>query len=84
MALGLAASRRYEAAEWLNKMVEVAEGKNFPTHPTEEEFRVGLRSGIVLCNILNKIQPGAVPKVSLLLFFFPQNLSFTLASSMFT
>ncbi|WVZ88692.1 hypothetical protein U9M48_035181 [Paspalum notatum var. saurae] len=31
--------------------------------PSEEEFRVGLRNGIILCNALNKIQPGAVPKV---------------------
>ncbi|KAJ6876463.1 hypothetical protein NC651_029452 [Populus alba x Populus x berolinensis] len=31
--------------------------------PSEEEFRLGLRSGIILCNVLNKVQPGAVPKV---------------------
>jgi len=31
--------------------------------PSEEDFRNALRSGIILCNALNKIQPGAVPKV---------------------
>ncbi|KAG6787081.1 hypothetical protein POTOM_008709 [Populus tomentosa] len=58
-----AASRRYEAAGWLRKMVGVVAGKDLPAEPSEEEFRLGLRSGIILCNALNKVQPGAVPKV---------------------
>ncbi|XWS31769.1 hypothetical protein CRYUN_Cryun23aG0104600 [Craigia yunnanensis] len=58
-----AASRRYEAAGWLRKMVGVVAAKDLPAEPSEEEFRLGLRSGIILCNVLNKIQPGAVPKV---------------------
>ncbi|PON48906.1 Kinesin-like protein [Trema orientale] len=58
-----AASRRYEAAGWLRKMVGVVAGKDLPAEPSEEEFRLGLRSGIILCNVLNKVQPGAVPKV---------------------
>ncbi|KAF2304725.1 hypothetical protein GH714_037719 [Hevea brasiliensis] len=58
-----AASRRYEAAGWLRKMVGVVAAKDLPAEPSEEEFRLGLRSGIILCNALNKIQPGAVPKV---------------------
>nr|GLL42559.1 kinesin-like protein KIN-14I [Ipomoea trifida] len=58
-----AAIRRYEAAAWLRKMVGVVGAKDLPAEPSEEEFRLGLRSGIVLCNVLNKIQPGAVPKV---------------------
>ncbi|KAL8545501.1 hypothetical protein ACS0TY_005593 [Phlomoides rotata] len=58
-----ASLRRYEAAEWLGKMVGEAVGNKFPAQPSEEEFRLGLRSGIILCNALNKVQPGAVPKV---------------------
>ncbi|CAI9105375.1 OLC1v1004286C1 [Oldenlandia corymbosa var. corymbosa] len=58
-----AAMRRYEAAAWLRKMVGVVGAKDLPAEPSEEEFRLGLRSGIILCNVLNKVQPGAVPKV---------------------
>lgn len=58
-----AASRRYEAAGWLRKMVGVVVGKDLPAEPSEEEFRLGLRSGSILCTVLNKIQPGAVSKV---------------------
>lgn len=58
-----AASRRYEAAAWLRKMVGVVGAKDLPAEPSEEEFRLGLRSGLILCNVLNKVQNGAVPKV---------------------
>lgn len=44
-------------------MVGVVGGKDLAAEPSEEEFRLGLRSGIILCNALNKIQPGAVSKV---------------------
>ncbi|EOA19892.1 hypothetical protein CARUB_v10000139mg [Capsella rubella] len=55
--------RRYEAAGWLRDMVGVNNGKDFPAEPSEEDFRLGLRSGIVLCNVLNKVNPGSVSKV---------------------
>lgn len=58
-----ASLRRYEAAGWLRKMIGVVGGKDLPAEPSEEEFRLGLRSGIILCNVVNKVQPGAVPKV---------------------
>ncbi|CAK9185817.1 unnamed protein product [Ilex paraguariensis] len=58
-----AAMRRYEAAAWLRKIVGVVGAKDFPAEPSEEEFRLALRSGIILCNVLNKVQPGAVSKV---------------------
>ncbi|CAI8603740.1 unnamed protein product [Vicia faba] len=58
-----AALRRYEAAGWLRKMAGVVAAKDLPAEPSEEEFRLGLRSGIILCNVLNKVQPGAVSKV---------------------
>ncbi|KAG2693384.1 hypothetical protein I3760_08G094100 [Carya illinoinensis] len=57
------ASRRKEAAGWLRKMVGVVAAKDLLAEPSEEEFRLGLRSGIILCNALNKVHPGAVPKV---------------------
>ncbi|EOA29308.1 hypothetical protein CARUB_v10025588mg [Capsella rubella] len=58
-----AASRRYEAASWLRKMVGVVGAKDLPAEPTEQGLRLGLRSGIILCKVLNKVQPGAVSKV---------------------
>ncbi|PKI70330.1 hypothetical protein CRG98_009280 [Punica granatum] len=58
-----AAVRRYEAAGWLRKTVGVVVARDLPAEPSDEEFRLGLRSGIILCNVLNKVQPGAVPKV---------------------
>ncbi|GFZ07190.1 kinesin 4 [Actinidia rufa] len=58
-----AALRRYEAARWLRKTVGVVGGKDLPAEPSEEELRLGLRSGIILCNVINKVQPGAIPKV---------------------
>ncbi|KAL6653723.1 hypothetical protein ACP70R_008647 [Stipagrostis hirtigluma subsp. patula] len=58
-----AAIRRYEAANWLRKIVGVVCGKDLAEEPSEEEFRLGLRNGIILCNALNKVQPGTVPKV---------------------
>ncbi|KAL1549553.1 Kinesin-like protein KIN-14I, variant 2 [Salvia divinorum] len=58
-----ASLRRYEAAGWLRKMVGVVLGKDLPAEPSEEDFRIGLRSGIILCTVLNKVQPASVPKV---------------------
>lgn len=58
------ASRRYEAANWLRKMVGVVGAKDLPAEPTEEGFRLGLRSGIILCKVLNKVHPGSVSKVT--------------------
>lgn len=58
-----AASRRYQAAGWLRKMVGVVASRDLPNEPSEEEFRLGLRNGILLCNVINKVHPGSVPKV---------------------
>lgn len=59
----ITASRRCEASEWLREMVGAMAAKDLPVKPSEDEFRLGLRSGIVLCNALNKVQPGVVLKV---------------------
>ncbi|OMP06952.1 hypothetical protein COLO4_07749 [Corchorus olitorius] len=56
------ASRRYQAAEWVRQMDQVAL-ELLPKDPSEEEFRRALYNGFILCNILNKVNPGAVPKV---------------------
>lgn len=56
-------TRRHDAANWLRRTVGVVCARDLPDEPTEEEFQLGLRNGIVLCNALNKIQPGAIPKV---------------------
>ncbi|PQQ20343.1 hypothetical protein Pyn_16917 [Prunus yedoensis var. nudiflora] len=57
-----AASRRYQAAEWLRKM-DYGASETLSKEPSEEEFRLALRNGLILCNVLNKVNPGAVLKV---------------------
>ncbi|MCD7450556.1 hypothetical protein HAX54_007209 [Datura stramonium] len=57
-----AAARRYQAAEWLRQMDSGA-SEVLPQEPTEEQFRCALRNGLILCNVLNKVNPGAVHKV---------------------
>ncbi|XP_074573949.1 kinesin-like protein KIN-14F [Curcuma longa] len=37
--------------------------ETLPKEPTEEEFCLSLRNGLILCNVLNLVNPGAVPKV---------------------
>ncbi|KAI3773177.1 hypothetical protein L6452_04380 [Arctium lappa] len=58
-----AATRRYEAAAWLRKMIGVVGARELPAQPSEEEFRLALRSGLILCYAINKVDAGAVPKV---------------------
>ena len=55
-----AGNRRFQAAAWLKSMVE---SQDMPHEPSEKEFRFSLRNGIILCNLINKVQPGAVFKV---------------------
>ncbi|XP_058742809.1 kinesin-like protein KIN-14F isoform X2 [Vicia villosa] len=57
-----AALRRNEAAEWLREMDEVA-CLTLSKQPSEEEFCRALRNGLILCNVLNRVNPGAVLKV---------------------
>ncbi|KAK3446662.1 hypothetical protein EUGRSUZ_A02334 [Eucalyptus grandis] len=56
-----AAWRRYQAAEWLEGLVGPL---GLPRQPSEREFISCLRNGQFLCNAINRIQPGAVPKLS--------------------
>lgn len=55
-----AAWRRFQATQWLDSLVG---SLGISTQPTEREFISCLRNGLVLCNVINKIQPGSVPKV---------------------
>ena len=55
-----AANRSFEAARWVKSMVG---SLDIPCEPSEEEFCLCLRNGIILCNLLNNVQPGAVSKV---------------------
>ncbi|KAG5235953.1 kinesin motor family protein [Salix suchowensis] len=57
-----AASRRYQAADWMRQMDKGA-SRTLPKEPSEEEFYRALRNGLILCNVLNKVNPGAVLKV---------------------
>ncbi|KAF3545811.1 hypothetical protein DY000_02003872 [Brassica cretica] len=55
-----AAARRFQAVQWLQSVV----GKlGIPNQPSEKEFVSCLRNGMILCNAINKIHPGAVSKV---------------------
>ncbi|XVE61113.1 hypothetical protein DITRI_Ditri06bG0013700 [Diplodiscus trichospermus] len=55
-----AALRRYVAVAWLETLVGPL---GISSQPSEKEFISCLRSGSILCNAINKIHPGAVPKV---------------------
>ncbi|EOY09185.1 Kinesin heavy chain, putative isoform 3 [Theobroma cacao] len=55
-----AALRRYVAVAWLETLVGPL---GISSQPSEKEFISCLRNGLILCNVINKIQPGAVPKV---------------------
>jgi kinesin family protein C2/C3 len=59
------------AASWLQEMVGIT---SLPNELSEEEFRLCLRNGLILCNAINKVHPGAVPKVCNLGFLFIPNL----------
>nr|XP_004306197.2 PREDICTED: kinesin-4 [Fragaria vesca subsp. vesca] len=52
--------RRFQAVEWLESFVGPL---NIPNQPSEKEFISCLRNGLILCNAINKIQPGSVPRV---------------------
>ncbi|KAL2923557.1 Kinesin-like protein KIN-14L [Bienertia sinuspersici] len=55
-----AALRRYQAVHWMECSVGPL---GIPSKPSEREFISCLRNGIILCNVINKIQPGCIPKV---------------------
>ncbi|XVF56174.1 hypothetical protein PTKIN_Ptkin06aG0096400 [Pterospermum kingtungense] len=55
-----AALRRYVAVAWLETLVSPL---GISSQPSEKEFISCLRNGLILCNVINKIHPGAVSKV---------------------
>ena len=71
--------RRFQAVQWLESLVGPL---GIPNQPSEREFISCLRNGLILCNAINKIHPGTVPKVLhyfsfiwkffLIMTFFPQ------------
>lgn len=66
-----AAWRRYQATSWLENLVGPIGISN---NPSEKEFISRLRNGLVLCNAINKVHPGAVPKVLSLLVLVQEKL----------
>ncbi|KAJ3681342.1 hypothetical protein LUZ60_015831 [Juncus effusus] len=58
-----AASRRNEAADWLRRTVGAVGCRDLAEEPSEEEFRLGLRNGIILCNAFNKLRPNSIKVV---------------------
>ncbi|KAH7674311.1 Minus-end-directed kinesin ATPase protein [Dioscorea alata] len=57
-----AATRRFQAAQWLRRM-DGAASETLPAEPSEEEFCLALRNGLILCNVLNRVNPGSIPKI---------------------
>ncbi|KAJ7561853.1 hypothetical protein O6H91_03G044200 [Diphasiastrum complanatum] len=55
-----AAIRRFQAITWLQNVVG---SLGISNEPSEEELRLCLRNGLVLCNLMNRIHPGAIPKI---------------------
>ncbi|GAB4845887.1 hypothetical protein Ancab_024891 [Ancistrocladus abbreviatus] len=62
LGLTFSATRRFQAAEWLRQMDQGAR-ETLSKEPSEEDFCLALRNGLILCNVLNKVNPGAVHKV---------------------
>lgn len=60
--LQIAAWRRYQAVGWLDSIVGPL---GLSSQPSEREFISCLRNGQILCSVINKVHPGAVPKVSI-------------------
>lgn len=54
------ALRRYQATHWLECLVGPL---GIESQPSEKDFISCLRNGLTLCNLINKIEPGSVPKV---------------------
>ncbi|KAA8527097.1 hypothetical protein F0562_008674 [Nyssa sinensis] len=52
------AKQRNGYARWTMQRTEL-----LPREPSEEDFCRALRNGLILCNVLNKVNPGAVHKV---------------------
>ncbi|KAI5427123.1 hypothetical protein KIW84_032516 [Lathyrus oleraceus] len=57
---GEAALRRYEATQWLESQVG---SLGISKQPSERELVSCLRNGLILCKAINKIHPGAIPKI---------------------
>ncbi|KAK3217907.1 hypothetical protein Dsin_011877 [Dipteronia sinensis] len=57
-----AACRRFHAVGWLESLVGPL---GISKQPSEREFISCLRNGLILCNAINKIKPGSVPKDTL-------------------
>ncbi|RAL44507.1 hypothetical protein DM860_011784 [Cuscuta australis] len=50
--------------EWQKDWVFNGEGPlGVSSQASEREFLACLRNGLILCNVMNKVQPGSVPKV---------------------
>ena len=54
-----AVSKRATAAEWLASVT----GEPAVPHERDDDFRAALGDGVLLCKLLNALQPGAIPRV---------------------
>ena len=58
--------RRRSAAEWIESMTGTDVGSG-----SDSVFRAQLRNGVLLCQLMNKIRPGCITHVSILLLSYP-------------
>ncbi|GLJ30814.1 hypothetical protein SUGI_0611570 [Cryptomeria japonica] len=57
-----AGARRADVAVWLKCMFE-SEPLHLADEPSEEDLRACLSNGTLLCNLINKLNPGSIPKI---------------------
>lgn len=55
-----AATRRSDVAAWLNSMFVTL---NLPEELSEEDLRACLGNGSILCQVMNILNPGSIPKI---------------------
>lgn len=53
-------ARRSDVVAWLNNMFDALD---LPDEPSEEDLRALLSDGSILCKLMNKLNPGSIPKI---------------------
>ena len=49
-----------QARDWINQIV----GTDIPIDGNPTTLQEALRDGVILCNLINKLAPGSVPKIN--------------------
>lgn len=70
MLVDLLDLKRNEVVRWIRYIFGVVGGRDLFVDFFEDDFRIVLRSGILLCNVFNKVKFGVVLKVCFLFIYF--------------